>query len=115
MTNDVHSHDDQAKQNIAMLQNLEHSLQTILLQKQNFQSQLIEVESALEELKDKESAYKIIGNIMVSAKKDVLVKELEEKKDKFNLRIQSLEKQENNLKSKAESMQKEVMENMKRK
>jgi len=106
---------EDTKQNIALLQNIEQSLQTIVLQKQNFQTQLIEIDSALNELKDKKTAYKIVGNIMISAKKEDLQKELEEKKEKVNLRIQNLEKQETNLKSKAEQMQKEVMEKLKKK
>lgn len=104
-----HSHDD-----IAMLQNLEQSLQTIVLQKQHFQTQLIEVESAINELAGKESAYKIVGNIMVSAKSDELLKELNEKKEKINLRIKNLESQEKKLREKSESMQKEVMEKLKK-
>jgi prefoldin beta subunit len=104
-----------AQQNIAMLQNIEQSMQTIVMQKQTFQAQLIEIESALSEMKDKESAYKIVGNIMVSCKKEDLVKELEAKKEKVDLRIQNLEKQEKSLKSKAEQMQKEVVEKLKKK
>lgn len=108
------SKEEQTRQNLALLQNIEQSLQTIILQKQSFQTQLIEIDSALNELKTKESAYKIVGNIMVSSKKEDLVKELEDKKEKVNLRIQNLEKQEKSLKTKAEQMQKEVMEKLKK-
>lgn len=107
--------DEQTQQNIAMLQNIEQGMQQIVLQKQNFQTQLVEIDSALTELKSKETAFKIVGNIMVSSKKEDLVKELEEKKEKVNLRIQSLEKQEKSLKTKAEQMQKQVMEKLKKK
>ncbi|MBW3012197.1 prefoldin subunit beta [Candidatus Woesearchaeota archaeon] len=104
-----------AQENIAMLQNIEQSLQAIVLQKQTFQSQLIEVESAIKELEGKDSAYKIVGNIMVMTKKDDIMKELEEKKEKISLRIKSLESQESKLKEKSESMQKEVMDKLKKK
>jgi prefoldin beta subunit len=107
--------EEQARQNLAFLQNIEQSLQQILLQKQSFQSQMVEIDSALGELEDKETAYKIVGNIMVSSKKENLVNELEEKKQKLDIRIKALEKQENSLKKKAEEMQKEVMETLKKK
>jgi prefoldin beta subunit len=106
--------EDKTRRNIALLQNIEQSIQTILLQKQSFQSQLIEIDSALSELKDKKTAYKIVGNIMVSCSKDDLEKELEEKKLKLDLRIKNLEKQEQSLKKKAEQMQKEVVEKLKK-
>jgi len=105
---------EETNESIAMLQNLEQSLQTIVLQKQHFQTQLIEAESALKELDKKETAYKIIGNIMVSAKKSELVAELQEKVEKISLRIKNLESQEKKLRDKSESMQKEVMEKMKK-
>ena len=106
--------DEQAQQNIALLQNIEQSIQQILLQKQQFQAQMIEIESAMTELKNKDTAYKIIGNIMVSSKKEDLEKELDEKKQKIDLRIKNLEKQEQSLKTKAEQMQKEVMQKLKK-
>ena len=47
---------------IAKLQTLEQNIQNYSLQKQNFQSQLIEVDNALYELKkSKGQAYKIVG------------------------------------------------------
>jgi prefoldin beta subunit len=106
--------EDKTRRNIALLQNIEQSIQTILLQKQSFQNQVIEIDSALSELKDKKTAYKIVGNIMVSCSKDDLEKELEEKKLKLDLRIKNLEKQEQSLKKKAEQMQKEVVEKLKK-
>jgi prefoldin beta subunit len=105
---------EKASEEIAMLQNIEQSLQTIVLQKQHFQAQLIEIESALKEIEKKDSAYKIIGNIMVSVKKPELASELQEKMEKINLRIKNLESQEKKLREKSESMQKQVMEKIKK-
>ncbi len=103
----------ETEQKISQLQLFEQSMQSILGQKQQFQSQLIEIESALSELKKSEEAYKIVGNIMVASKKDVLEKDLNSKKEVINLRLKTLEKQENQIKDKAEKLQSEVLKKMK--
>jgi prefoldin beta subunit len=103
----------ETEQKIAQLQMYEQSLQNILLQKQQFLSQITEIDSALKELENATESYKIIGNIMVNTKKDSLKSELEEKKSTMQLRIKSLEKQESNIREKTEKLQSEVMQNMK--
>ncbi|MEA2037666.1 MAG: prefoldin subunit beta [Nanoarchaeota archaeon] len=103
----------ETEQKIAQLQLSEQSLQNILMQKQQFQSQLIETESALKELQSTDTAYKIIGNIMVGTKKEDLVNDLESKKETVNIRIKSLEKQENSIKEKAKKLQEEVSKDIK--
>ena len=101
---------------IAQLQMLEQNIQNFLVQKQTFQTQLIEVDNALEELdKSKDKSYKIIGAIMVAADKEDLKKELNSKKEILYLRIKSIEKQENQLKEKASSLQSEVLNQIKNK
>ena len=90
------------------------SHQNISAQKQQFQNQLTELNSALEEMDSSNKVYKIVGNIMVASEKPDLKKELEEKKDFLSLRIKSFEKQEKKLRENAEQLQKSVMENMKK-
>ncbi len=101
------------KDKLRQLQILEQSLQAVVSQKQQFQTQLIEIESALIELEKSNTSYKIIGNIMVASKKDDLKKELTEKKDVFSARVKMLDKQEEKLKTEAEKLQKELMKDMK--
>ena len=105
--------DKEAEQKIQQMQLLEQNMQGFLMQKQQFQAQLIEVESALSEIKDSEKTYKIIGNIMVSSKKEDLEKDLKHKKEMLELRIKNLEKQESAIKEKAQNLQKEVLGSMK--
>jgi len=97
---------------IAQLQLLQQNLQNILIQKQQFQKQLVEVNSALQETESSEITYKILGNIMVATNKDELQKELKEKKELLDLRLKNFEKQETNLKEKTEELQKKVMAGM---
>ena len=75
---------------IARLQLIEQELQSFLMQKQNFQAQLMEIESALKELDTSDEAYKIVGNIMIKSKKDDLVKDLKSKKEMVELRIKTI-------------------------
>jgi prefoldin beta subunit len=98
---------------INQLSMMEQNMQNFSLQKQQFQAQLMETESAEKELASAKESYKIIGNIMVSADKEELKKELSEKRDILRLRIESFEKQELKLREKAEALQKEVLLAMK--
>jgi prefoldin beta subunit len=99
---------------IAELQMMEQSMQGFLLQKQAFQSQLLEVESALGELAKTPQAYRIVGGIMAAADKEALKAELEQRKETLSLRVKAIEKQEARLKERASKTQGEVMEEMKR-
>ncbi len=103
----------ETQQKINQLQLYEQTLQNILVQKQQFQSQLAEIQSALSELEKTKEAYKIIGNIMVFSNKEDLKKELNSKKEMNELRIKTLEKQENQIKEKAKKLQEEVSEKIK--
>ena len=99
---------------INQLSMMEQNLQNFSMQKQQFQAQLLEIESAEKELKDSKEVFRIIGSIMVASDKEKLQKELAEKKEVINLRIESFEKQEAKIREKAEAMQKEVLEDMKK-
>lgn len=98
---------------IQQLTMIEQTMQQYLQQKQQIQAQLMEFESALEELGKTEKAYKIVGNIMVSTEKDALKKDLEEKKNIFDVRLKSLETQEEKLKEKAKKLREDAMKEMK--
>lgn len=103
----------ETEQKIGQLQLFEQSMQNLLMQKQQFQMQLAEIDSALKELEKTSEAYKIVGNVMVSSKKEDLEKDLKNKKDVAELRIKSLEKQETQIKDKATKLQGEILEKMK--
>lgn len=101
------------EQKIKQLQLIEQNLQNFIAQKQQFQLQLIEVESALSELGTTKKAYKIIGNIMVDSDIEELKKDLDKKKEMLDIRLKSFEKQENQMKDKASKLQAEVLKEMK--
>lgn len=103
------------QENIGQIQILEQNLHSIIQQRQNFQAQEMEVESSLSELSKTKSAYKIIGNIMVASDAESLKTELSSKKEMLDIRIKSIQKQEEKIKLKISDIQKEVMDSMKKK
>jgi prefoldin beta subunit len=101
------------KEKIEQLQNLEQSINSLIAQKQQFQSQQLEVENALLQVEDSEKVFRIIGNIMVASTKDKTRQELTEKKEIVELRLKTLEKQEDKFRKQAGELQTEVMKEMK--
>jgi prefoldin beta subunit len=102
------------QEQLQRLQLLDQNVQQLVAQKQQFQTQLYELESALKEIAHAPQAYKIIGNIMVASDKDTLKKELEQKKELVELRVKTFEKQEAQLREKLKILQDEVMKQMKK-
>ncbi len=102
-----------AQEKIGRLQMIEQNLQAMLGQKQQFQSQAFEIESALKELQTTTDAYKIVANLMIKTDKTKLVEDLTQKKEIADLRIKSMEKQEEQLREKAEGLRKDVLASMK--
>ncbi|MBD3310586.1 prefoldin subunit beta [Candidatus Woesearchaeota archaeon] len=103
------------EEKMSQLQLLEQNMQALVTQKQQFQSQLNEIESALEELGKSQESYKMVGNIMVKSDKKDLEEDLKKKKEVAELRIKTIEKQEASLKEKAQKTQTEVLGNIKEK
>lgn len=105
----------ETEQSIAQLQMIEQNVTNLSMQRQAFQGQLLEIENALKETeKTPGPAYRIIGNIMVASTKEEIKKDLESKKEMFELRIKSFEKQEKQLKEKAEQLQSSVLKELKK-
>ena len=104
----------ETEQKIGQLQMFEQSMQNFLGQKQQFQVQLVEIESALGELDNTEKAYKIVGNIMVEADKKDLKADLQSKKEMLELRIKTMERQEAQVREKASKLQSEILKKIKK-
>ncbi len=104
----------ETEQKISQLQMFEQSLQNFLGQKQQFQIQLVEIESALSELENTDKAYKIVGNIMVESDKEELKSDLNSKKEMLELRIRTMEKQEAQVRERASKLQSEILKKIKK-
>ncbi len=97
------------------LQILEQRLQNSILQKQAFQMELAETNSALKEVeKSGEEVFKIIGQLMIKAEKGKIQEELLSKEKILELRIKTFEKQENSLSEQVEKIRDELTKSMKK-
>ena len=97
------------------MQFLEQSFQNLLFQKQAFQMELSETNSALKEIeKAGEEVFKIIGQLMIKTDKSKTQKELEDKKRMLDLRVKTLEKQEGSLSEKLEKLREEITKSIKK-
>ena len=96
---------------IAMLQQVQQQLQTILTQKAQYEMAAREAKRAQEEIKDLSddaAMYMSVGTVMMQKKKDVVNSKLAEKVETLELRIKSLEKQEKMLQGKFEQLQAQI-------
>lgn len=96
---------------LAMLQQIQQQLQTILQQKAQYEMAVREAKRAQEEIADaSEDAvmYLSVGTVMVQKKKEFVNTKLAEKVETLDLRIKSLEKQEKMLQGKFEQMQAQI-------
>ena len=92
--------DNVSEKDLEAYQVTQQQLQLLLLQKQQLKIQSEEINNALNELKkitEKEKVYKIVGPILIEVNKDEIIKELNEKNETINSRIEILEKQEDRL------------------
>ncbi len=84
-----------------------------MMQKQQMEVESVETERALEELKKAgadDDVYKAAGSVMVKAKKDDVIKELEEKKELSATRTKVLEKQETRVKENLKEVEAKINE-----
>ena len=104
----------ETKEKISQLQNLEQNINSIIAQKQQFQQQNLEIENALSQIEKTDKAFRIIGNIMVASTKKQIKSELNEKKEIVELRLKTLDKQEDKLREQASQLQQDVLKEMKK-
>jgi prefoldin beta subunit len=98
-----------AEAKIGQIQTLEQGLQGLIQQKQQVQSTLLEIESASKELAHTAQAFKIIGNIMILKDKQELTTDLKDKLERTQVRLKSIEKQEEKTRERIRVLQEDVM------
>lgn len=88
----------------------EQSLEQFSLQKKQFQTQLAEADASLEALGSSGDAFKLIGNIMVKQPASTLKEELTDRQETLRVRIATIEKQEEKLRSRVKDLQQAVLQ-----
>lgn len=90
-------------------QNIEKQYQAVMLQKHQLQLQLNEIDMAMEELKTAEGdIFKSVGSIMVKTSKGDAESDLKERKTLIEKRLETLDKQELQFRTKLEDLQKRL-------
>ena len=104
------------QEQLAKFQQTQQNFQSILMQKQQLESQKLETEKALEELKkagDDEAVFKHAGTIMIKSSKKDLLEELEEQVELAKTKASLLAKQEERLKTTLQEQETKIQEMMK--
>ena len=103
------------QERLARLQQLQNTLQSLVLQKQRVDLELSETERALKTLEGVQSGtkvYKSVGAILVEKKKDELVNELSERKEFLEMRTKVLTKQEKKTRDRLTSLQRTLQKEL---
>ena len=104
------------QEQIGKLQQSQQNLQSIMAQKQLVDMDSAEADKALEELKkasDDDQVFKHAGSILIKSTKNVLVEELEERKELAKTQITVLTKQEERIKVSLQEQEKKIQEMLK--
>ena len=82
-------------EDLKKLQQLQQQAQMLMLQKQNFQLQQVEIENAIKELENskEENVHELVGNILIKKKKNEVVPKLKDANETLKMRISSVDRQ----------------------
>lgn len=103
----------EVQQHVVKLQQLQSQLSQILSEKNVVEGELREINRALDILKDLEPGtpiFKSVGHLLVKVSKENVEKELNDRKEILELRLKSLEKQEQLLRNQLNEVQSKVNE-----
>ncbi len=96
---------------VAQLQQLQQQLQAVITQRTQVEALLRETERALQELEkvgDDAAIYRAVGSILIKEEKEKVVKDLTEKKETYEIRIKTLQRQEERLRERFAETQKKL-------
>jgi prefoldin beta subunit len=105
----------QVQNQIAQLQQLQQQAQTLLSQKSQIEMIIRETESAVKELEASDEGaviYKSVGEVLFKADRAKLIEELKDKKDVLDLRLKTLEKQEDRIQKRFGQLQDQLKASM---
>jgi prefoldin beta subunit len=101
----------QIKNQLAQLQQIQQQAQAIAVQKNQVEITLKETDLALEELEKLDAdavVYRAIGDLLIRTERDKTKESLKEKKDTFDLRMQTLARQEERAQKRFQQLQEQL-------
>ena len=115
MSDDISRLPPQIQERLLRFQQLQQTLQSVLMQKQQVEIELTEIEQALSELQktsDDGVIYKAIGTLLVKAEKANVTTDLNERKELLNTRATVLGKQEERLRTQLKDLQAKLQQDL---
>ena len=100
-------------QELQEMQLLDQNLHNIMLQKQSFEMELSETKSAIAEIEKSGDVFKLIGDLLIRKDKDKAKSELVDKEKILEMRIRSVEKQEEALSKRLEELREKLSKSAK--
>ena len=98
----------QVQERLQRLQNLQNTLQQLLVQKQRIEIEIMESDKALKTLKETTSeskVYKSVGAVLVEKPRDDVITELEDRREFLDMRMKVIVKQEDKTREKMTGLQ----------
>jgi prefoldin beta subunit len=108
----------QMRHQVAQFQQAQQQAQALVAQKQQLELILRETERAVEELgklPEGSTVYKSVGSILIKADREAVKKELTENKETLDLRIKTIERQEERVVGRLREMRDKIQEALKAK
>ncbi|KYH41526.1 MAG: prefoldin, beta-like subunit (pfdB, PFDN6) [Candidatus Bathyarchaeota archaeon B26-2] len=103
------------QERLLRLQQLQQTLQSILVQKQQLELELLEIDRALSELEkvtDDAVIYKSVGSLLVRSERNKVTDDLKERKELANMRVSVLGRQEERLRSQIKELQEKLQRDL---
>ena len=97
-----------SEQELQEMQAIDQNLHNLALQKQAFQMELSETQSALKEIEKSGEVFKLVGDLLIKKDKDKAKTELSEKVKLLEMRVKSIEKQEDIFSKRLEDLRKKI-------
>jgi prefoldin beta subunit len=101
----------QIQNQVAQLQQLQQQAQALAVQRSQLELSLNEANQTLAELEkldEKAVIFKTVGTILVRSYKDQVKEELTEKKETFDVRLKSLQRQEERVQTRFQQLQQQL-------
>ncbi len=105
----------QIQNQIAQLQQLQLQMQSIGRQKMQLEVMIRETDNALQELNrlDENSIiYRSVGEIMIRSDKEKVKEDLTEKKETYDIRLKTLERQEERIQKRYQQLQQQIRQSL---
>ena len=115
MSEEISKLPPKVQERLLRLQQLQQTLQSILVQKQNVELELTEIEQAtneLQKLAEDATIYKAVGSLLVKSEKAKITSDLNDRKELLNVRVSVLGKQEERLRGQLKDLQTKLQQDL---